>query len=244
MPFEEQQDLFQSVDEVAHHLGKAGDMDLHPLPLETASQGFQFMGKGRVVQGLAVRCVLQQRYVENARTLVEGYQLADLVGALHVALERLQARGTAVVAIRDHRAAFQAFLGDAGPAGGRGPQRLHRRAVNARQQVHGVVELLQAVQVVLVVDATVRVGHRNTYGVAQPGQFLAMLQVVVNEGMIARDHLLEAGIERQAGSLPAQQQGRSQAQQQDQHAVVEQGTFQQRTGSAVKVIETAAGRHR
>ncbi|MND79001.1 hypothetical protein D3C80_707260 [compost metagenome] len=240
----EQQDLPQAVHEVADDLGETGDVDLHPLRLEALAQGFQLMGEGRVVEGLAVRGLLQQRHVDNARTLVEGHKLTNLVGAFHVALERFQASGSAIVAVGHHRATFQALLGDSGPAGGRRPQRLHRRTVDARQQVYRVVELLQAVQVVLVVDATARIGHGDAHRVAQAGEFLAVLQIVVDERMIARDHLLEAGIERQARGLPAEQQGRRQAQQQHQHTVVEERTFQQRAGRAVEVVEMAAGRRR
>ncbi|MNZ69620.1 hypothetical protein D3C78_879270 [compost metagenome] len=92
-------------------------MNLHTLLLEAFTQGFQFAGEGGVVKRLAVRRRFQQRHVDDARTLVEGHQLADLVGAFDVALERFEAREAAVVAVGDHRAAFQALLGHPGPAG-------------------------------------------------------------------------------------------------------------------------------
>ncbi|MCY1511893.1 hypothetical protein D9M68_463340 [compost metagenome] len=68
-------------------------------------------------------------------------------------------------------------------------------------------------------------GDGDTQSVAKARQFLLVGQVVRYVRMPGGDHLLEAGVQLQAGGLPAEQHGGHQAQQQHPVAVVEQGPF-------------------
>ncbi|MCY1312260.1 hypothetical protein D9M68_463330 [compost metagenome] len=60
-------------------------MDIHAVAPELRPEGFQLVRQGGVIQRLAVRGAGQQRHINDAGALVEGHQLADLVGQLHVA---------------------------------------------------------------------------------------------------------------------------------------------------------------
>ncbi|MCY1433131.1 hypothetical protein D9M71_491520 [compost metagenome] len=233
---EEQQDLLQAFDQVTHFLGEAGDVDIDAVALVLRPQCLQVIGQHPVVQRLAIRRARHQRHIDDAGVLVEGYQLANLVGQLHVAPQLAQRCRAAIVFIRNHRAAVQALFGHRYPTGSRRPQRFHVGTVDTRQQVDLVAQCLQGTQVVGVVDITVAVGDGDTHRIADPGQLLLVVQVVGDVGVPGGDHLLEAGIELQAGRLPAEQHGGQQAQQQHPVAVIEQGAFDQRSGARIEGI--------
>ncbi|MNT30451.1 hypothetical protein D3C72_1662460 [compost metagenome] len=193
--------------------------------LISAAQGLQLFRKHRVIQRLAVGRGGQQRHVDDARGLVERHQLPEFIGALHIAPQCVEVGGGATVVVRDHRAAVEAVFGHGDPAGGRSPQRLHVRAVDAWQQVELVAQGLQGLQVLGVVDIAALVRYHNPQGITQTRELFLMLKVVRNVRLLCGDHLFEAGIELDTGGLITQYQGRQHTHQQDPQAVVEQRAF-------------------
>jgi len=105
------------------------------------------MGKLAVIQGqqlalvLRIRVGLQQRDVDDTRLEIVGHQPSDLAGLKHVVAQLIEALRRAVVALRDHFTAGEAFFGDFGPAYAGAPQRLEARAVDAGNVEHLVVDL-------------------------------------------------------------------------------------------------------
>ncbi|MNO92124.1 hypothetical protein D3C76_836880 [compost metagenome] len=222
---EKQQDLLQAGNQVADFFRETGDVNVDVGVLISAAQGLQLFRKHRVIQRLAVGGGGQQRHVDDARGLVERHQLPEFIGALHIAPQCVEVGGGAAVVIRDHRAAVEAVFGHGDPAGGRSPQRLHVRPVNAWQQVELVAQGLQGFQVFGVVDIAVTVGDHDAQGIAQAGELFLVLKVVGNVRLLRGDHLFKAGVELDTGGLIAEHQGGQHTHQQHPQAVVEQRAF-------------------
>ena len=132
----------------------------------------------------------------------------------------------AVVVVGHHRPADEAFLVDLAPAHGRRPDRFHPGAVDVRHQEQFVVDLLEDFQVGRVEDVAVGVLDHHAHGIAQAAQAAAALQVVLHVRLAVRNHLLEAGVDRQLRGLEAEQHGQQRAGDDDQQPVVEDGALE------------------
>ena len=194
-----------------------------------------------VVDALAARRVaVEQRHDDHARAEVVADQAADDARARDVAAQLLDRRRRAVVVVGHHRAAAEAFLGHLGPAHGRRPQRLDPRAIHARRQDQLVADLAQRVEVARGVDVAIGVLDDDAQRVAQAAQVGAVLEVVLDVRMPARDHLLEARVERQAQHGDhAEQHGQREAGEHHRAAVVEHQPLEARAGVVVEVLERA-----
>ncbi|MDT4849201.1 hypothetical protein FQZ97_833160 [compost metagenome] len=233
---EEHQHRLHAVDQVAHDLGKAGDVHRDAFGLVGRTQRVELGGEAGVVDGLALGVLGEQWHEDHRRFRIARHGLADLARTRHVRGELLQLARRAVKPIGDHRPAFEAVLGHTDPSRGRGPERLHARAVHAGQQEHLVAQASQGVEVLRVINGAARPRHRDAYRVAQAAQLGLMRQEVLDVGMAGGDGLLEAGVELQSRGLPAQQQRDQRAQQHHDGAVVEQRALDQRARAGIKCL--------
>ncbi|MCY1282274.1 hypothetical protein D9M70_311060 [compost metagenome] len=242
---EERQHRVEPFDQIAHDLGEADDVDVHALGLVLAAQLFERVGEGLVVERLTgLRVEVEQRQVDDGRAQVARHQLADLAGAFDVGAQAVEALGAAVEAVRYYRAAIESLLGDALPAGRRGPQRPHERAVDAGHQVKVVVDLLQGLHVLGGEDVTALPGrqrHGDAQRVAGALEVLGVFEVRQGEGMVRRDGLEEAGVEAQAAGGDAEQQSQQQADADHQQTVVEQQPFETVAGMLVEIRQRRDG---
>src|SRR6185369_6139162 len=163
---------------------------------------------------------------------------ADDAGSRDVGAQLLGRRGLAVVVVGHHRAAAKAFLGDFGPAHARCPERLHPGAIDSRRQEDLVVDLLEGVEVARIVDVALRVLDDDAQRVAEAAQLAAVLDVVVDVRMAARDHLLEARAEREPrDGERAEQHGDERADHDHRSTVIEDGAFEERTALGLRRLE-------
>ena len=208
------------------------NLDVGVLGFElVADLVFEFMGELAVVQGqqfalvLRVRVGLQQRDINDARLEVIGDQPPDLAGLEHVIAQLVEALRRTVVALRDDLPAGKTFFGHLGPAHAGAPQRLEARAVHTGDVEHLVVDLAQGLHVLLGEDVPVLGFHRNTHGVAQVGQIVAVLHHFFDEGVLERDHLFKTGGRANQGRLPEQEEAHQQADDDHRRAIVEDQTL-------------------
>ncbi|MNO84767.1 hypothetical protein D3C76_761180 [compost metagenome] len=256
---EEHHHLNQAIDQVAHQLGETDHPDLvltrTLLPglvygavgeLEFVTQAlFEQAGKLVVIDALAGgRGFVQQRHDQHARLEITGHQAADDAGTADVLPQLFDVRWRALIAVRHHRAALEALLGDFGPAHGRTPQRFHPGAIDALHEEQFVIDLLENRQVVRIENIALGVLHHHAHRVAQTSQRLAVLQVVLDVGLALRNHFFEAGAQLQAcHSHEAQHHGGQRHEQHEQRAMVEYQPFQQIAGVPVEVRQFADHRH-
>ena len=161
------------------------------------------------------------------------HQLADLAGALDVGAQLLEALRRAVVAVGDHRAAVEAVLGDRGPAGRRRPQRLHVRPVDARQQVHLVVELAQVPGTRRRRWCPWRLDHGDAQGIAQRRPDAFVRQVVGDVRMACAGSSSRSWpIAPVPRLVPAEQDREHSAEQATMQAVVEKRPLERANRSA------------
>ncbi|MNO70605.1 hypothetical protein D3C76_614940 [compost metagenome] len=122
----EQHDRIQTIDQVAHQLAEANDVDADLVALQRANLLFELFGEHAVVQRLAgLRVGIEQRCHEHARLAVVGHQIADDAGACDVTTQGLDGLFAAVVVRWHHRPAIDALFRDLLPAHDGHPQRLH-----------------------------------------------------------------------------------------------------------------------
>ncbi|MNZ45171.1 hypothetical protein D3C78_628150 [compost metagenome] len=250
----------QAVDQVADQLGEADHADFHrALPFLTGSLGvvvagvfeaqaqlvFQLAGELVVVDTLAVRRIaVEQRHHQHGGLEVVGDQAADDAGTGDVLPQRLDARLRAVVAVRHHRAALEAFLGHFGPAHAGRPQRLHPGAIDAGAEEQLVMHLLECVEVGRVEDVALRILHHHPYVVAQAAQRIAVGQEVLDVRMALGNHLLEARLQLQPGhGHVAEQHGHQQDAEHERQTVVEHDPFEQVAAACVEILEIPDYRH-
>ncbi|MCY1411637.1 hypothetical protein D9M71_270260 [compost metagenome] len=207
---------------------------------------FEHAREGVVVDGLASdRVFLQQRHEDHARLEVVADQATDDPGTSDVQAQLLDPPGRAVVSIGHHRPATEALFGHFGPAHRGCPQRLHPGTVHAWGDEQGIVDLLEHLEVLRVVDVAFAVLHHHPHGIAQTPQGLAVFQVVLDERLALRKHLLEAGVERQPGGREVTEQyGDHQATEHYQQAVVEDQAFEQVAGTGIETLQLLDHRHR
>ncbi len=234
---EEQHHHDQAVDQVADLLGETDDMDLHVgvLGFElVADLVFKLVGKLPVVEGeqfalvLQVGIGLQQRDVDDARLEVVGHQAPDLAGLEHVITQQIEAVGRTVVALGDHLAAGEALLRHFGPAHARAPQRLEPGTVDAGDVEDLIVDLTQGLHVFLGEDVAVGGLHGNTHRVAQVRQVVAVLEHLLDEGVLEGDHFFETGGRPDQRGLPEQENADQQANDDHCRAVVENQALEER----------------
>ena len=151
--------------------------------------------------------------------------------------------GRAVVVVGHHRPADEALLVDLAPAHGRRPDRLHPGAVDVRHQEQLVVDLLEDFQVGRIEDVAVGVLDHHAHRIAQAAQAAAAFQVVLHVRVTVRNHLLEAGVDRQLRGLEAEQRGQQRAGQDDPQPVVEDGALEHMARTLVELRERADHRH-
>ncbi|MCY1423566.1 hypothetical protein D9M71_392810 [compost metagenome] len=206
---------------------------------------FQLAGELVVVDTLAIRRIaVEQRHHQHGGLEVVGDQAADDAGTGDVLPQRLDARLRAVVAVRHHRAALEAFLGHFGPAHAGRPQRLHPGAVDAGAEEQLVMHLLERIQVGRVEDVALRVLHHDPHAVAQAAQGIAVGQEVLDVGMALGNHLLEAGSQFEPGhGHVAEQQGHQQDDEHERQPVVEHDTLQQVSAARIELFERPDYRH-
>ncbi|MND82399.1 hypothetical protein D3C80_742290 [compost metagenome] len=242
---EEQHHHDQAVDQVTDLLREAHHMDLHVGVLGlvlVADLLFQLMGELAVVElqqlalVLRVRIGLQQWHVDDAGLEVVRHQAADLAGLEHVVAQLFQAGRGTVVGLRDDLAAGEAFLGHLGPANARAPQGLQAGTVDTGDVEDLVMDLPQGLHVLLAEDVAVDRFHRDTHGVAQVGQVVAVLDHLLDVGMMQRDHLLEAGGGPHLQGLPEEEDADQQADDDHRRPVVEDQAFEE--GRLVLVMGT------
>ncbi|MCY1514751.1 hypothetical protein D9M68_493030 [compost metagenome] len=235
----------QAIDQVTHLLGKAHHVDFHVGVLGLvllADLLFQLVGELAVIelQQLAlvvrVRVGLEQGHVDDAGLEVVGHQAADLAGLEHVVAQLFQAGRGTVVGLRDDLAAGEAFLGHFGPANARAPQGLQAGTVDTGDVEDLVMDLPQGLHVLLAEDVAVDRFHRDTHGVAQVGQVVAVLDHLLDVGMMQRDHLLEAGGGPHLQGLPEEEDADQQADDDHRRPVVEDQAFEE--GRLVLVMGT------
>jgi hypothetical protein len=231
-------DLHQAVDQVADQLGEADHVHARrTVGFDPVADFLDRVRQRAVIEALAGgRVGVEQRHHQHAGLEVVADQAADDVGARDVAAQLLGGGGRAVVVVRHHRAAAEAFFGDLGPAHPRRPQRLHPGPVDTRRQEDLVVDLLERGLVGRVVDVAFRVLDHDAQRVAQTAQFTAVLQVVLDVRVAARDHLLEARAQRQPGRREqAQHQREDRADRDDDAPVVEDQPLEARAGLGSKL---------
>ncbi|MCY1355369.1 hypothetical protein D9M69_417890 [compost metagenome] len=258
---EEGHDAHQAVDQVTHQLGEADDAELdRALPFFARCLGlgiagvfeaqaelvFQGAGELVVVHALAASGgLVQQRNHQHGGLEVVGHQAADDTGTGDVLPQLLDAGRRAVVAVGHHRAALEAFLGHFGPAHAGRPEGLHPGTVDAGGEEQFVVNLLEGVEVGRVENVALGILHHHAHAVAQAAQGLAVLQEVLDVGMTLGNHLLEAGLELQAGNgHVAQQQGHQEDAGHERQPVVEHQALEQVAALRIEVFQIPDYRHR
>ncbi|MNC43230.1 hypothetical protein D3C75_920820 [compost metagenome] len=90
------------------------------------------------------------------------------------------------------------------------------------------MDLAQGLHVVLAEDIAIGGFHRDTHGVAEVGQVVAVLEHLLDEGVLKRNHLLEAGRRTDLRGLPEQEHTDQQADEDHHRTVVEDQAFKQR----------------
>ncbi|MCY1514889.1 hypothetical protein D9M68_494550 [compost metagenome] len=159
-----------------------------------------------VVDGCrAIGAGVLQGQEDHAGAHVRRHQATDLARTLDILAYLLKARGRTVVIVGNHWAAVEAVFGDADPACGWGPQRLHVGAIDAAQQEQFVVELLEGFQILRGVDGALVYPECDSQGVATLSKLGAVLEVVLDVGVIHRDHLLERRAQAQVCCLVGEQ---------------------------------------
>ncbi|WP_201313004.1 hypothetical protein [Dyella sp. EPa41] len=149
-----------------------------------------------------------------------------------------------IVAIRHHRAATEALFRYLGPAHRRRPQRLDPGAVDAGGEEQVVVDLLQDFLVLRIEDVAVLVFHHHAQRIAQAAQLARVVQVVADIGMVARNHLLEAGVEVQPRRRqPPKGHRGDHARHDHDEAVIEHQSLQQVAGALVESLDGAHDGH-
>ena len=235
---EEHQHLAQPLDEIAHDLGETGHVQRDDVAVVLRAQRLDLPAQRAVVQRLAGLGIhVQQRREDDAGARVAGDDLADLAGALDIGADLGQRFGRAVVAVAHDGVAVQPLLRHRDPARVGRPQRLHEGPVHAGHQVDLVADLLQRVEVALVVDRALARLDDDAQRIALAAEVALVRQVVDDVGMLGRDGLLEAGIERQPQGLLAQPQRGQQAQQHDPGPMVEEQPLGPGAGAGVEVVE-------
>src|SRR6185295_8915345 len=209
------------------------------LGLDARADLLDRMREGAVVDALAGRRIdVEQRDDQHARLEVVADEAADDAGAGDVGAQLLGGGGLAVVVVGHHRAAAEAFFGDLGPAHAGRPQRLDPGAVDSRRQEDLVVDLLERVQVARVVDVALWVLDNDAQRVAEAAQLAAVLEVVLDVGMAARDHLLEARAEREPGGGERAEQHRDERAEDDHRpTVIEDGAFEEGPALGLRWLE-------
>ena len=234
----EQHDRIQAVDQVAHQLAETDNVDANLVTFQRANLRFQLLGKITVIQGLSgLRIGIEQRRDNHARPAVVRHQVANDPGTHNVAAQGRDRFVTAVVIRWHDRTAINALLRHFFPANDGHPQRFHPGAVDAWNQVQGVVDLLQRQQIVGVVDITGFVFHHDANAVAQAWQLVFIRQVILDVRAGAGNHFFEAGIDLQPCSEEAQHHSGEQAGNDDHHAMTEYDPFKPATGVFVKVLQ-------
>ncbi len=124
------------------------------------------------------------------------------------------------------------------------PQRLHPGAVDAGGEDQLVVDLLQRLQVTRVEDVAVAVLDHDADRVAQAAQVLLVREVVLDVRLALRNHLLEAGVQREPRRRDVAQHERDErADDHHRQPVVEHQPLEQVARVAVEVREIADHRH-
>ncbi|MNI11656.1 hypothetical protein D3C73_648080 [compost metagenome] len=199
-----------------------------------------------VVDGLAGdRVFLQQRHEDHARLEIVADQATDDTGPGNVLTQLLDALGRAVIDVRHHRPTAEALLGHFSPAYCRGPERLHPGTIHPRGNEQRVVDLLEHLEVMRIVNIAFAIFHHHPHRIAQPTQGLTVVQVVLDERLALREHLLEAGGECQSSDREVtEQDGHGQAGHHHQQPIIEDQPFEQVAGACIEVLEFPDHRHR
>ncbi len=257
---EEHHDLDEPVDQLADELREPDhvDLDLRGLALSSAPAPRSFANsylarifssstfdRPCVVDPLAgARLLVEQRHEDHARLEIVGDQAADDPRARDVLLQLLDALRRAVVRVRHHRAAAEALLGHFGPSHRRRPQRLDPRAVHAGGEDQLVADLLQGLQVARIEYVAAAVLDHHADRVAQSAQVFLVGEVILDVRLALRDHLLEAGVQREPRCRDvAQQQRDERADDHHRQPMVEHQPLEQVARVAVEVREIADHRH-
>jgi hypothetical protein len=77
--------------------------------------------------------------------------------------------------------------------------------------------------------------HNNAQRIALRLQIVVMLEIIHDEWLIARDHVIEACIQLDEACLKPEKYRCNQADQQDSRPVIEQQALKQRAGLTVKI---------
>ncbi|MND71633.1 hypothetical protein D3C80_631610 [compost metagenome] len=233
---EEHRHHHQAIDQVTYLFRETDDVNLHirVLRLElVADLLFQLMGELLVIEldqfalVLRIRVRLQQRHIDDARLEVVAHQATDLAGLEHVVAQQVEAVGRTVVSVGNDFTTSKAFFGHLGPAHARAPQRLQPGAIDPRNVEDLVMNLAQGLHVVLAEDIAIGGFHRNAHGVAEVGQVVTVFEHLLDEGMLKRNHFLEAGRRTDLRGLPEQKYANQQADENHHRAVVEDQAFKQ-----------------
>ncbi len=226
----------QTVDQITDLLGETDDMNLDVGVLcfvLVADLLFKLVRELLIVQRqqlaliCRVRVGLLQRHINDAGFEIVGDQPPDLSGLEHVVAQQIQTLLRTVVTLRNHFASGKALLRHFGPAYARAPQRLQARPVDAGNIEHLVADLTQRLHVLFGEDVAVLGLHRDTNGVTQIRQIVAVFHHVLNERMRQRDHLLETGGRPHLRGLPEQKEAGQQAEDDDCRAMVENQAFKE-----------------
>ncbi|MNQ04733.1 hypothetical protein D3C85_174520 [compost metagenome] len=226
----------EPIDQIAHQLAEADDMNPDLVALQRADLFFQLAGELAVIQRLAsLRMGVEQRRDYHARGRVVGHQAADDARPIDVTPQGADRGLAAIVVGRHYRAAIDTNLGHFLPTYDRHPQRLHPGTIDAGNQVERVVDLLQGLQVLRIVDITLLVRHHHPDAVTQTRQLILVGQVVLDVRAGARNHPLEAGIDLQPRRKETEYQRSEQARNDYQHAVTENNPLEEPPGRLVEV---------
>src|SRR5690606_26823690 len=149
---EELEDLVEALDQVAHQLGEADDVDSDVIAFEGADLALQGPAEFPVIQAFAgLRVEFAQRDEDHRRSQVVTDEAGHEPGAPDAELLLRHDLGAAAPA-GHHRPPRVASLGDFRPAQSRSPQPPPPGPGGPARQVYGGVDLLQRQQVVLVED--------------------------------------------------------------------------------------------
>src|SRR5690606_10692503 len=99
-------DVVEAINQVAHQLGEADDVDLHTIIFQGANVFLQLSRKVRIVQCLARLWIdIQHRHEDHRRTHIVGDVAADDARAVDVLPQALHRLRVTTPAVGNHRTA-------------------------------------------------------------------------------------------------------------------------------------------
>ncbi len=204
-------------------------MNLDVVGLVLLPEFFQPFGEVVVINpGPGFGNFFLQRDQDNTGLEIRRHQLPDFTRAFYIESHLVDMGRRTSVIFRDDRTTIQTLLRHPGPTHRGGPHGFHERPIYPRIQEYIVSHLAHDFEVGSIKNGAILGFNGDAKGVTRTGQLRSIFKKIGNVGMTRRDHLLERGIQGQAGGLITQYQRCQQANQNNDQSIVEEDSFNQR----------------